>query len=139
MFGARGAKSPHEALFFYNGPELHAVRSGPWKLHFPHPYMVVDGEPGKDGKPANFDKLTPDDLKKSGIQAVASRHGYRVEHCGLELYNLDTDIGESKNVARDHPDVVRRLEALAETMRGGAGRFLDQAEGTRPAAGGQRG
>jgi len=78
MTGRVGAKSPHEAFYFYNGTELHAVRAGPWKLHFPHPYLVVDGAPGKDGKPANFGKLKPQDLQKSGIAGVASRHGYRV-------------------------------------------------------------
>ncbi|MBM3993456.1 MAG: sulfatase [Planctomycetes bacterium] len=129
MFGAKGAKSPHDALFFYNGPELHAMRSGPWKLHFPHSYLEVAGEPGKDGKPSNFDKLKPEDLKKSGIQGIASRHGYRVEHCGLELYNLDNDIGESRNIAKDHPDVVRRLELLAESMREDLGDALTKRKG----------
>ena len=36
---------------------------------------------------------------------------------GLELYNLETDIGESRNVAADHPDVVDRLTALADRAR----------------------
>jgi len=34
-----------------------------------------------------------------------------------ELYNLQTDIGETRNVAAEHPDVVARLEALAERCR----------------------
>jgi arylsulfatase A len=33
--GHRGAKTPHEALFYYGANhELYAVRSGDWKLHF---------------------------------------------------------------------------------------------------------
>jgi arylsulfatase A len=28
-----GAKSPHDAFYFYRGLKLEAVRSGPWKLH----------------------------------------------------------------------------------------------------------
>jgi len=32
---------------------------------------------------------------------------------GLRLYNLDTDIGETTNVASKYPDVVSRLKALA--------------------------
>ena len=117
LSGKEGAKSPHEALFFYNGSELHAVRSGPWKLHFPHPYLEVAGEPGKNGKPSNFEKLRPESIKDSTLAGIASRHGYKVMHTGLELYNLDNDIGESKNVAAQHPDVVRRLQKLGDQMR----------------------
>lgn len=135
MFGEKDARSPHEGFFFYNGPELHAVRSGTWKLHFPHPYLVVNGEPGKDGKPAAFGKLKPEDLKRSDMQGVASRHGYKVERCGLELYNLAEDIGESRNVASAHPEVVRRLEALAEVARAELGDELTKrkGKGLRPA------
>jgi arylsulfatase len=111
------AKSPHEAFYYYADSELHAVRSGDWKLHFPHPYLVVNGAPGKDGKPAGFDKIKPDSLDKHGLEGVASRHGYRIERCGLELYNLKDDIGETTNVATKHPDVVRRLQVLADRAR----------------------
>lgn len=30
-----GAKTPHEAFYYYHGPQLQAVRSGPWKLYLP--------------------------------------------------------------------------------------------------------
>jgi arylsulfatase len=86
-------------------------------LHFPHPYLEVAGAPGKDGKPSNFEQLKPESIKDSSLAGIASRHGYKVMHCGLELYNLDTDIGESKNIAEKHPEVVRRLQALGEQMR----------------------
>jgi hypothetical protein len=36
---------------------------------------------------------------------------------GLSLFDLSSDIGESRNVATDHPDVVERLVALANRMR----------------------
>jgi arylsulfatase A len=32
MFGTPGAKSPHEAFFYYRGNNLEAVRTGRWKL-----------------------------------------------------------------------------------------------------------
>jgi arylsulfatase A-like enzyme len=135
MSGKEGAKSPHEAFYFYNGTELHAIRSGDWKLHFPHPYLIVDGEPGRDGKPANFGKLKPAELTRSGIEGVASRHGYRVQQGGLELYDLKADIGESKNVAKDHPAVVERLQRLAESARAELGDTLTgrKGSGIRPA------
>lgn len=34
-----------------------------------------------------------------------------------QLYNLDGDIGETKNVIADHADVVAKLTALAEKAR----------------------
>ena len=135
LAGAADAKSPHEAFWYYADRELHAIRQGDWKLHFPHPYLEVNGAPGKDGKPANFANLKPDDLKKSGLEGVASRHGYRVERTGLELYNLKEDVGERKNVADQHPDVVKKLQALAEQARVELGDTLTNrtGKGVRPA------
>jgi len=34
-----------------------------------------------------------------------------------ELYNLRKDVGETTNVYADHPQVVARLEAFADTVR----------------------
>jgi arylsulfatase A len=107
------ARSPHEALYFYWGNELHAIRSGRWKLHFPHEYRSLRGEPGKDGLPGPY-------LQK------------RTE---LELYDLETDIGEAKNVAAQHPDVVARLQLLADQARDDLGDSLTGRKGksVRPA------
>ena len=33
------------------------------------------------------------------------------------LYNVETDIGETKNVFKDHPEIARRLTRLAEEAR----------------------
>ncbi|MCX6637620.1 MAG: arylsulfatase, partial [Acidobacteria bacterium] len=41
----------------------------------------------------------------------------------LELFNLDGDIGETKNVAAANPEVVREMSALLEKVRTG-GRFV---------------
>lgn len=50
LSGQTGAKSPHEALYFYYGRNnLEAMRSGRWKLHFPHDYLSA--RPGRDGNP----------------------------------------------------------------------------------------
>jgi arylsulfatase A-like enzyme len=35
----------------------------------------------------------------------------------VQLYDLQADIGETRNVAAEHPDVVQRLTALAEQFR----------------------
>jgi arylsulfatase len=130
LSGKPGATTPHEAFYYYGGMELHAVRSGDWKLHLPHRFLEVDGEPGRDGKPANFANLKPESLQKSGLEGIASRHGYRVERTGLALYNLKDDVGETRNVASEHADVVRRLEALAERVRRELGDSLTNRTGT---------
>lgn len=113
LAGDSSAKSPHQAYYYYWGKELQAVRSGPWKLHFPHTYRSLAGAPGKDGSPGPYKEL----------------------QCGLELYNLSEDIGESKNVAEQNPQVVARLQELAATMRNDLGDALTKSvgNGARPA------
>ncbi|MDY7109006.1 MAG: DUF6807 family protein, partial [Planctomycetota bacterium] len=105
MTAADGVRSPHEALFFYyHRNDLEAMRSGRWKLHFPHRYRSMEGrEPGRGGTPGKYDYS---------------------RRTGLELYDLSADIGESKNVADAHPDVVERLVRLAEAMRADLGDAL---------------
>ena len=95
--GEKGAKNPHEAYFFYYAQnELQAVRSGDWKLFFPHTARTTLGqEPGKDGKPGK----------------------YRALPVMPALYNLREDIGETRDLAAENPAIVQRLEALAEQAR----------------------
>jgi arylsulfatase A-like enzyme len=107
LSGQSGATSPHEALYFYyHKNDLEAVRAGKWKLVFPHKYRSLTAPPGKGGKP----------------------HGYSHPTCGLELYDLRRDIGEQDNIADQHPDVVDRLQALAERARADLGDKLTDRE-----------
>jgi arylsulfatase len=108
---------------------LHAVRSGPWKLHFAHPYITVAAEPGRAGKPSNFGKLAPTSITQSGVEGIATRHGYRVEQLELSLYNIDDDPSESRNVAAAQPDLVQRLIAAADAARGDLGDSLQKITG----------
>jgi arylsulfatase A-like enzyme len=95
MSGQPGAKTPHETYLYYWGNELQAIRSGQWKLHFPHKYRSLTGQPGQDGKPG----------------------GYTEQKIELSLYDLNTDIGESKDLKAAHTDVVTHLEQLADKAR----------------------
>jgi arylsulfatase len=91
------AKNPHEAYYFYyNQNDLQAVRSGDWKLLFAHTSRTMNGQaPGKDGYPGKYRPLPVEP----------------------SLYNLSADPGETRDVSAAHPEMVKRLEMLAETMR----------------------
>jgi hypothetical protein len=43
----------------------------------------------------------------------------RADTSGAELYNLRDDIGETRNLAVEHPDKVRKLVAAWERMDAG--------------------
>ena len=74
--------------------------------------------------------MKPKSITQSGIEGIASRHGYRVEHTPLALFNLDDDMAEAKDVAAAHPDIVARLQALAAPMREELGDALNKVNGT---------
>lgn len=108
----REETSPHEAYFYYyRVNELHAVRSGPWKLYFPHRYRSMEGQPpGRDGLPGEYVYFE--------LQAP-------------ELYNLQEDPSETREVSGLHPDVVDRLTRLADSARLRFGDALTGVEGTQ--------
>ena len=58
-----------------------------------------------------------------------SPNGYSHPTCGLELYDLENDIGERHNLADSHPDVVERLQTLAERARDDLGDSLTKRPG----------
>ena len=84
LSGQPGAKSPYQAFFYHTARgQLAAVRSGKWKFH-----IVAPPQRRRRGQPAQRPLKPP------------------------LLYDLSSDIGETKNVAAEHPDVVERLTAL---------------------------
>ena len=86
LFG-QSKQSAREAHYYFASYHLQAVRQGPWKL-------AVAAQNEQKGKelPADVKGDTP------------------------RLYNLDADIGERANVAEQHPDIVKRLQALIAAM-----------------------
>lgn len=110
--GEKGAKNPHDAYFFYyHENELHAVTSGDghWKLLLPHAYRTLAGRPGgTNGIPAKYEQ-----------RKIAAP----------ELYDLVRDLGEQRNVADEHPEIVQRLLACAERARADLGDALTQRKG----------
>lgn len=134
LLGEAGAKG-RDVLWCYSGSELQAVRKGDWKLHVPHKYLTVAGEPGKGGKPSNWGKGAPQSIEQSGVYGIASRHGYRVEEIGLSLFDMRRDPGETHNVAAEHPDVVKELLAVVAEARADLGDEITKVAATyaRPA------
>jgi len=94
LFGKPSAKSPHDTYYYFEGYNLRAVRSGKWKLVFPHAYSVPE-PPGTSGRPG-----------KRGTREI-----------GLSLFDLSRDVAETTDVKDKYPHVVERLEKLATVAR----------------------
>ena len=75
---------PHDTLYWRFGPQM-AVRRGDWKL--------IRYDVGADGQSG--------DSPKGRLPKVTDRR----------LYNLATDVGESRDVAAEHPEKVQELRA----------------------------
>ena len=57
-----------------------------------------------------------------GLQLEAVRSGpWKLHLASGELFNLNDDLGEKTDLAAQRPEEVKRLRALAETMRGDLG------------------
>ncbi len=106
LLTTRNTQSPHDALYFYWGRELHAVRSGRWKLHLPHPFQHLE-QAGGGGKPGRYVR----------------------QEIGLSLFDLEKDVGETTNVADQNPDVVKKLMIFVERAREDLGDALTKREG----------
>jgi len=91
LLAGQTKESPHEALFYFKSNQLEAVRSGPWKLAIVHQGAGMGKAKAAQGS-APAQPFTP------------------------ALYNLDTDIGETTDVAAQHPDVVKRLQGHVAKM-----------------------
>ncbi|MDB5241281.1 MAG: sulfatase [Spirosoma sp.] len=95
--------------YYYRKNSLEAVRQGEWKLVFEHPGRTYEGlMPGQGGKPGP----SPED------------HAFTTA-----LYDLRRDPGERYDVREQHPDVMAKLEKLAEEARVDLGDDLQKRTG----------
>jgi arylsulfatase A len=83
LISGKSDSAPHDAIYYYRGERLAAVREGDWKLHLAWTRQPNSDEP---------EPMPP------------------------ELYDLRTDVAESRNVAMGRPDVVERLAGIAATF-----------------------
>ncbi len=130
VLSGQSTGSPHEALYYFLWGSLEAVRSGPWKLA-----IADQKDAGEGGESPGTDSADESDAKKNKGKkdkesVVASTETPR-------LYNLDNDIGETTDVAAQHPDVVKRLQELITKMAADLGmekaNKKNSAPGVRPA------
>jgi arylsulfatase len=95
--------------YYYRRNNLEAVQDGHWKLVFPHKGRTYEGfEPGKDGMPGKVN-----------------------EHSEVEggLYDLRRDPGERYNLIEFNPEIVKRLEKIADEAREDLGDDLTENPG----------
>src|SRR5690554_3570727 len=102
--------NPREDFYYYYGRNnLEAVRSGTWKLVFPHPGRTYVGfQPGNDGRAGKVNGSYP-------FQGG--------------LYDLRRDPGERYDVSDSYPEIVAALEAVAQEAREDLGDDLQGIEG----------
>jgi len=107
IIGGPETQNPHKFYAtYYEQNQLQAItsRDGQWKLQLPHRYRSLGNQPKATG----------------GIPAKYAKQDVTAP----ELYDLYTDISESKNVAADHPEIVNKLKAYADSIRAELGDTL---------------
>jgi len=102
--------APEREFYYYQHRQLRAVRSGPWKLHLPYSGKIEPGQPDWDWQIDPADTI-----------AIPSPM----------LINLEEDISERFDVAKNHPEIVERLMALAEKAKRELGHLDRQGSGAR--------
>ena len=118
--GAENAPGPQEFYAtYYENNQLQAITSGDgkWKLHLPHGYRSLNGNPG-------------------GTGGIPTKYQH-IKIKSAELYDLKADIGEKNNVADRNPEVMKRLLGYADQMRSELGDSLTGQKGTGVRAPGQ--
>ena len=107
--GDRNATPRKTFLYYYRKNSLEAVRIDNWKLVFAHPARsYLNQIPGINGYPGITNENNP---------------------TSLALYDLRRDPGENYDVKEMNPDIVKRLQALAEEARADLGDDLQKRTG----------
>lgn len=96
-------QSPYQAFFYYDRDQMQAVRAGQWKLHLP---------------------------LKDRFQAHYTDETMVME---TSLYNLAEDMGETNNLAGQHPEIVKQLMQYADWARSALGDTDQPSPYIRPA------
>src|SRR5690554_481536 len=107
--GDLDAKPRETFLYYYRTNSLQAIRHGNWKLVFPHPGRTYQNfEPGVDGQTGEVNQ--------------------NFTHPG-GLYDLRRDPGERYDLSEYHPDIVDKLNNIANEAREDLGDDLSGKKG----------
>ncbi len=87
LMKGRSVAGARNGFLYFEKDELQAVREGPWKPRLP-------------------------DLKELRTWTEID-----VGTNEIELYHLNRDLGETKNVADENPDVVKQMMEIAESAK----------------------
>ena len=83
------------------------MRSGPWKLHFEHEFNKPRPV-GNGGRPGRMSLPKID----------------------FSLFNLDSDPSETNNVASEYPELVGRMQLIADRARADLGDSATKRKGS---------
>lgn len=118
VLAGKGVPSPHTYLFGHKGSKLATIRDARWKLHV-LPAAEMKLKAGPDGR--WLDPRAPD-----GVTILAPYEQYNLDHhpglttgvapAAMQLFDLENDPGEQRDVAAAHPEVVQRLKAAFDEM-----------------------
>ncbi len=117
------AASPHEVIFGHLGADVATVRDARWKLHLVPPRDARARQ--RETAASWVDPRAPD-----GVTILAPYEQYKpdahpglvtgVPPAALQLFDLESDPGEQRDVAAQHPAIVARLrQAYARHTQGG--------------------
>ena len=87
ILGEPGSTTPYEFFYYYYRRQLQAVRTGPWKMFVP-------------------------------LKSFTRHPHFRPNQPAQTLlFDVVKDIGSANSVADQHPEVIRRLDAMAQIAR----------------------
>ena len=105
LLSNEGAKSEYESFLYYRRRQLQAIRMGDWKYHLP--------------LEATHPNWTTPNTERPGRPA--------------KLVNLKDDLGEQNDVSEANPDVVAKMQAIAQKAIKELGNDASQGSGQRAA------
>ena len=118
LMSSRTTTSPHKAIYAMRGGELRIVRSGKWKLHVRSPSRETRY---REDVSDWVDPRAPDGVtiiaqheqsRPNQYPGVLTGDGPRT----MMLFDLEADPAEQHDVARRHPEVVRRLKGWFDEL-----------------------
>lgn len=118
LLSGNGESSNDRVIYTWNGTQLHAVRQGKWKLHTTVPRSRPRGKKGEEWidprAPDGVTIIAPDEQSQPWEYPSPADTPDTVKPKAGLLFDLENDPGEQTDVASDHPEVVERLQKIAD-------------------------